>query len=142
MIERFSVGAQRVLALAQEESRFLGHQQCGCEHLFLGLIRDPGIAGQRLNAQGQSLDSARRAVVEIQGRYPAGRSIEGATLPFSANAKKALALAVEAADQADSAKVETDFMLTGLLQGDSTILAAVLAAIPGVTAPTLRDSSE
>ncbi|MEE9415438.1 MAG: Clp protease N-terminal domain-containing protein [Acidimicrobiales bacterium] len=141
MIERFSDGTRRVLAVAQEESRFLGHQRCGSEHLFLALLRDPGVAGQRLAAQGIPLDAARRAVVEVQGRYPLTRAVDGETLPFSPNAKAALSNAIDAADEGGKDAVNTDFLLSGLLKANSETLSAVLMAIPGVTAPTLRDPS-
>ena len=39
MFERFTESARRVVVLAQEESRLLGHRDLGVEHLLLGLLR-------------------------------------------------------------------------------------------------------
>src|SRR6516162_1856636 len=40
MFERFSDTAQRVLVLAEDESRRLGHGQIGTEHLLLGILAE------------------------------------------------------------------------------------------------------
>ena len=40
MFGRFTERAQRVIVLAQEEARRLGHNVVGTEHLLLGLIAE------------------------------------------------------------------------------------------------------
>jgi ATP-dependent Clp protease ATP-binding subunit ClpC len=40
MFERFTDRARRVVVLAQEEARILGHNWIGTEHLLLGLLRE------------------------------------------------------------------------------------------------------
>ena len=40
MFERFTDSARRVIVLAQEEARALGHTSIGTEHLLLGLIAE------------------------------------------------------------------------------------------------------
>ncbi len=135
MNERFSADAQRVLALAQEEARFLGHGVCGSEHLLVGLIRDTGQAGQALARRGMTLDDARRAVASVLGRNDAIRSTS--PLPWDKAAKTALSVGV--AHGANAPVVETGHLLVGLLNTKTDRLAAVLdrldrAATPGAAA--------
>lgn len=52
MFERFAPEAQRVIERAQEESRALGHDWLGTEHLLLGLVEDRGVGGQVLRFLG------------------------------------------------------------------------------------------
>ncbi len=40
MFERFTDRSRRVVVLAQEEARMLGHRHIGTEHLLLGLIHE------------------------------------------------------------------------------------------------------
>ena len=39
MFERFNNQARRIVVLAEENARVLGHNYIGTEHLLLGLIR-------------------------------------------------------------------------------------------------------
>ena len=56
--------AKRVMELAMDESRKLGHNYVGTEHILLGLIREgEGVAAQVLNNLGVSLDKAQKEVL-------------------------------------------------------------------------------
>ena len=56
----FTPRAKKVLELAVEEARLLGHNYIGSEHLLLGIIReDEGIAGKILRNFGANLLGAR-----------------------------------------------------------------------------------
>jgi ATP-dependent Clp protease ATP-binding subunit ClpC len=60
--------AKRVLELALDESRKLGHNYVGTEHILLGLIREgEGVAAQVLNNLGVGLDKARAEVLNLLG---------------------------------------------------------------------------
>jgi ATP-dependent Clp protease ATP-binding subunit ClpA len=53
VFERFTDRARRIVVLAQEDARRLGHNYIGTEHILLGLIRDrDGVAAQALTAVG------------------------------------------------------------------------------------------
>jgi methylenetetrahydrofolate dehydrogenase (NADP+)/methenyltetrahydrofolate cyclohydrolase len=57
--------AKKVIELAVDEARRLGHHYIGTDHLLLGLVReDEGIAAGVLESLGVSLDRVRYAVVE------------------------------------------------------------------------------
>ncbi len=60
--------SKRVLELAFDEARRLGHNYVGTEHLLLGLIREgEGVAARVLQNLGVSLDNARMAVMALLG---------------------------------------------------------------------------
>jgi ATP-dependent Clp protease ATP-binding subunit ClpC len=64
----FTPRAKKVLELSFQESRELGHNYIGSEHIFLGLIREgEGLASQTLQKYGISHTKARQAVVKIIG---------------------------------------------------------------------------
>lgn len=64
----FTPKAKKVIELAMEEARSLGHNYIGTEHLLLGLIREgEGVAAQVLINLGLDLTKVRRAVMELLG---------------------------------------------------------------------------
>src|SRR5918997_567669 len=70
MFERFTDRARRVVVLAQEEARQLGHNYIGTEHILLGLIREgEGVAAQVLNKLGADLNKVRQQVIQLLSGY-------------------------------------------------------------------------
>lgn len=64
----FTPRAKRVLELAFDEARQLGHTYIGTEHVLLGLIREgEGVAAQVLKNLGADLEKVRKQVVELLG---------------------------------------------------------------------------
>jgi ATP-dependent Clp protease ATP-binding subunit ClpC len=64
----FTPRAKKVLELALDEARRLGHNYIGTEHLLLGLIREgEGVAARVLEAMGADLDKVRAQVVYLLG---------------------------------------------------------------------------
>ena len=64
----FTPRAKRVLELAAEEARNLGHNYIGTEHILLGLIKEAeGVASQVLINLGLDLSSVRGEVMNILG---------------------------------------------------------------------------
>lgn len=102
--------------LAQEESRLLGHNYIGTEHLLLGLIQEgQGVAAKALMALGISSDAVREEVVEAT---PPGVPYSGSP-PFSPRAKKVLELSLREALQLGNNYIGTEHMLLGLVrEGD------------------------
>ncbi len=65
----FTPRAKKVLELAVEEARLLGHSYIGSEHLLLGIIReDDGIAGKILRSLGANLLGARQLAINLSLR--------------------------------------------------------------------------
>ena len=64
----FTPRAKRVLELAFDEARQLGHTYIGTEHILLGLIREgEGVAAQVLSNVGADLDRVRKQVLDLLG---------------------------------------------------------------------------
>jgi len=64
----FTPKAKKVIELAMDEARNLGHNYIGTEHLLLGLIREgEGVAAQVLQNLGLDLDKVRSEVMNLLG---------------------------------------------------------------------------
>ena len=60
VLELFSDAARRLVVLAEEEARRLGHGHIGTEHLLLGIMADEeSEAARALVAAGATLDASR-----------------------------------------------------------------------------------
>ena len=65
----FTPRAKKVLELAVEEARLIGHSYIGSEHLLLGILReDEGIAGRTLRNLGANLLAARQLAINFSMR--------------------------------------------------------------------------
>lgn len=75
----FTPRSKKVLNLAIDEARLLGHNYIGTEHLLLGLIREgEGIAARILKELGVDLEVIRRTVINLLGgTQPATGSTPG-----------------------------------------------------------------
>ena len=63
--------AKRILELAVDEARRMGHNYVGTEHLLLGLIREgEGIAAQVLNSLGVDQEKVRQIILQMLGGVP------------------------------------------------------------------------
>jgi len=75
----FTPKAKKVIELAMDEARNLGHNYIGTEHLLLGLIREgEGVAAQVLQNLGLDLDKVRNEVMNLLGSGAPGASQEAA----------------------------------------------------------------
>ena len=75
MFERFTEKAIKVIMLAQEEARRLGHNFVGTEQILLGLIGEgTGVAAKVLKSMGVNLKDSRVEVEKIIGRGSTTRS--------------------------------------------------------------------
>ena len=74
----FTPRAKKVLELAAEEARSLGHNYIGTEHILLGLIREgEGVASQVLMNLGLDLNMVRNQVMNFLGSATPGFSQPG-----------------------------------------------------------------
>jgi ATP-dependent Clp protease ATP-binding subunit ClpA len=127
MFELFTDRARRVLVLAQEEARLLGHSFIGAEHLLIGLIDEgEGIAARALESLGISLQAVRERVEETIG--PVGSHPTGSP-PFTPRAKKVLELSQREALQLGHNFVGTEHLLLGLVREGDGVAAQVLVSL-------------
>jgi len=124
MFERFTEKAIKVIMLAQEEARRLGHNFVGTEQLLLGLIGEgTGIAAQVLKMMNVTLKDARIEVEKIIGR---GSGFVAVEIPFTPRAKRVLELSLEEARQLGHNYIGTEHLLLGLVKEGEGVAARVL----------------
>lgn len=69
----FTPKAKKVMELAMEEARSLGHNYIGTEHLLLGLIREgEGVASQVFMNMGLDVEKVREEVIKLLGSSTPG----------------------------------------------------------------------
>jgi len=119
MFERFTEKAIKVIMLAQEEARRLGHNFVGAEFIFLGLIGEAtGVAAKVLRQQGITLKNARIEVEKILGRGSGTITVE---LPFTESAKLVFNGAWSISEQLGSEFIDTEHLLIGIFQEGESI---------------------
>jgi ATP-dependent Clp protease ATP-binding subunit ClpC len=124
MFERFTEKAIKVIMLAQEEARRLGHNFVGTEQILLGLIGEgTGIAAKVLKSMGINLKDARVEVEKIIGR---GSGFVAVEIPFTPRAKRVLELSLEEARQLGHNYIGTEHLLLGLIREGEGVAARVL----------------
>ncbi|KIY94281.1 ATP-dependent Clp protease ATP-binding subunit ClpC [Monoraphidium neglectum] len=127
MFERFTEKAIKVVMLAQEEARRLGHNFVGTEQILLGLIGEStGIAAKVLKSMGVNLKDARVEVEKIIGR---GSGFVAVEIPFTPRAKRVLELSLEEARQLGHNYIGTEHILLGLLREGEGVAARVLETL-------------
>ena len=147
MFERFTEKAIKVIMLAQEEARRLGHNFVGTEQILLGLIGEgTGIAAQVLKSMNVNLKDARVEVEKIIGR---GSGFVAVEIPFTPRAKRVLELSLEEARQLGHNYIGTEHLLMGLVREGEGVAARVLenlavnvASIRSEVIQMLGDSTE
>ena len=124
MFERFTEKAIKVIMLAQEEARRLGHNFVGTEQILLGLVGEgTGIASKVLKSMGVNLKDARIEVEKIIGR---GSGFVAVEIPFTPRAKRVLELSLEEARQLGHNYIGTEHLLLGLIRESEGVAARVL----------------
>ncbi|MGE5554056.1 MAG: ATP-dependent Clp protease ATP-binding subunit [Betaproteobacteria bacterium] len=87
----FTPRAKRVMELAVDEARELGHSYIGTEHILLGLLReDEGVAAQVLKNLGADLGRVREEVLQLLGAMYGGgpKSAKPAGTPIGGQKRK------------------------------------------------------
>lgn len=135
MFERFTEKAIKVIMLAQEEARRLGHNFVGTEQILLGLIGEgTGVGPKILKSMGVTLKDARIEVEKIIGR---GSGFVAVEIPFTPRAKRILELSLEEARQLGHNYIGTEHLLLGLIREGEGVAARVLENL-GVNLSTIR----
>lgn len=127
MFERFTDRARRVVVLAQEQSRLLGHDYIGTEHLLLGLSKEmEGVAGKvliDLELTPEKIEEKLMTLIVRGTAAPAGH------IPFTPRAKKVLELSLREALQLGHNYIGTEHILLGLMREGEGIGMQVLTGL-------------
>ena len=127
MFERFTEKAIKVIMLAQEEARRLGHNFVGTEQILLGLIGEgTGIGAKVLKSMGFTLKDARVEVEKMVGR---GSGFVAVEIPFTPRAKMVLEGSLEEARQLGHNYIGTEHLLLGLVGQSEGIAACVFKKV-------------
>jgi ATP-dependent Clp protease ATP-binding subunit ClpC len=139
MFERFSDQARRMIVLAQEECRRLGHEHIDAGHLLLALLLLPGSTGTGLLVSaGADLEALARDTERALGsgsREPDA----GGHLPFDPQTKRVLETALREALGLGHDFIGTEHLLLALVVVDGTAASTALGAA-GIRAGALREA--
>ena len=124
MFEHFTSEAIKVVMLAQEEARRLGHNFVGTEQILLGLIGEgTGVAAKVLTELGVTLKDARREVERIIGR---GSGFVPTEIPFTPKVKSLFEQSFKEARILGHNYISTEHLLLGLTEAGEGVAAKVL----------------
>ncbi|MBD2418917.1 ATP-dependent Clp protease ATP-binding subunit [Anabaena cylindrica FACHB-243] len=124
MFEHFTSEAIRVIMLAQEEARRLGHNFVGTEQILLGLMGEgTGVAAKVLAELGVTLKDARREVEKIIGR---GSGFVPPEIPFTPKVKSLFEQSFREAHSLGHNYINTEHLLLGLTESGEGVAAKVL----------------
>lgn len=135
MFEHFTSEAIKVIMLAQEEARRLGHNFVGTEQILLGLIGEgTGVAAKVLTELGITLKEARREVEKIIGR---GSGFVPPEIPFTPKVKSLFEQSFKEAHSMGNNYINTEHLLLGLTEAGEGVAAKVLQNL-GVDLKSVR----
>ncbi len=123
-IERFTEGARRALALAQESAKGMGHNYVGSEHLLLGLIREGESAAARALAQLNITEkdvAARADALVGHGDYHFTDSFG-----YTPRTKKILELSLYEAKSLKNNYIGTEHILLAILRERDCVAVRIL----------------
>jgi ATP-dependent Clp protease ATP-binding subunit ClpC len=124
MFEHFTSEAIKVIMLAQEEARRLGHNFVGTEQILLGLLGEgTGVAAKVLTDLGVTLKDARREVERIIGR---GSGYLPPEIPFTPKVKSLFEQSFKEARSFGHNYISTEHLLLGLTEAGEGVAAKVL----------------
>jgi ATP-dependent Clp protease ATP-binding subunit ClpC len=121
---KFAPRARSVVVAAQESARERGDDHIGTEHLALALT------GSRETYAGECLESmgvTSERLTELLGPG-AGKPVSG-HIPFTADAKKVLELALREAIRGEARRIDTEHLLLALLRDKDSAGARALAQL-------------
>jgi hypothetical protein len=136
MVDCYTEEFIKVIMLAQDESRRLGHSFVGTEQLLLGTLGEgTSLAAEILKSKGVTIEQARIEVEKIIGRSSDFVTID---IPFSPQASRAIELAVKEAERLKHNYLEVEHILLGTLRIEDGIALQVLVTL-GIDATEIRD---
>ncbi len=119
MLERFSSSSLRIVSLAEDEARRLGHGHVGTEHVLLGMLAaGDGVAGRALVASGATLEGARQKVADAVAVEE--RGVGAGELQLTDRARRVLERASRLSLRQHDEQVDSEHVLLSLLDVEGT----------------------
>ncbi|MDR0840268.1 MAG: ATP-dependent Clp protease ATP-binding subunit [Christensenellaceae bacterium] len=123
-IDRFTEGARRALALAQESARAMGHNYVGSEHLLLGLLQEGESAAYKALAQlGIQEDEVAARADALVGH---GDFHFTDTFGYTPRTKKILELSLYEAKSLKNNYIGTEHILLAMLRERDCVAVRIL----------------
>ncbi len=110
--DSFTKGAQRVLIIAQEEARRMGHNYVGTEHLLLGTVKEKSSVSTLLTQLGVTYE---RVVEEIEDLVGQGDFNFSDAFGYTPRTKRVLEMSKTEANKLGQNYVGTEHLLFALL---------------------------
>ena len=124
MFDRLTDKAVKVIIVAQEETRRLGHTLVGTEQILLGLIGEgTSVAAKMLVERGANLQKARKEVEKIIGR---GSRFVPEQIPVTPKVKRIFDQAFVESQQFGQNYISPEHLLVGLLNEGEGVATRVL----------------
>lgn len=138
--ERFTKEARRVVTLAQNEAKEIGHTWIGTEHLLLGVLGiEDSVGGRALAHFGIALEETREEVKRVvgEGDEQGPKRRRGPRMPFTPRSKKVLELSLRIARKLKDDHIGSEHILLALFE-DREGLASQILRERGVKEKELR----
>lgn len=125
MMTRFTEASNKVLELAQEKAKELGHDCVGTEHILLGILEEGSNVGAKaLVSLGLDAETAQEDVVGAVGKG----NYKGAQIYMTPRTKQVLEMARESANRMQVNYVGPEHILLGILSVSGGVARQILAA--------------
>lgn len=136
MFERFTDRARRVLVVAQDAAREMGHQRITPEHILVALTEGHGIAAKAMAQCGVDRAAVRARVAALYESEPLAQKLD--KIPFSSGAKRALEQSLRAALKLGHKYIGTEHLYLGV-QREAEQRRETLDELLGVSAAAVND---
>ena len=124
VFSKFTDKAIKVIMLAENEARRLGHDSLGTDHILLGIIAEgTNIAANILRQAGIKLKTARLETEAIVGRHSGCSPKE---IPFTPRFKEVVYLASSKAEQLGYTEIDTIHIFLALISQNESVAVKLL----------------
>jgi hypothetical protein len=127
MYMQFNDAARIAMRLAEHEARRWGHERVDTQHLLVGLFQLRDGVADRVLARGGVLEACVRAQVKLLGPTERG-AVSAGRVRMAPGLRKAVDLALAAAERLRHPRVGTGHLLLGLLEEDGVACRALCKA--------------
>lgn len=126
--DRFTENAKKIINVAQQEAKRLGHAYIGSEHILLGILMvEDSLAMRILNKLGFDSRKIKSKLAEVL--KPGDNMMLLGDIEFTTKSKKVLEYAFEEAQKLGQTFIGTEHILLGIIREDDGIASKILQSI-------------
>ncbi len=126
--ERFTENSKKIINVAQQEAKRLGHAYIGSEHILLGILMvEDSLAMRILTKLGFDARRIKSKLVEVL--KPGDNMMLLGDIEFTTKSKKVLEYAFEEAQKLGQTFIGTEHILLGIIREDDGIASKILQSI-------------